>query len=521
MRPLFSVGDKVGDYQIVAKLRSGGMATLFLGRREGVEGFSRHVAIKVVHEHLAEDEMFVRMFVDEALLSAKIQHPNVVHVEALGESGGRHFLVMEYVHGCALSTLLTSLGKLGRTLTPQLATYIAVKVAEGLHAAHETKDGDGQLLGVVHRDVTPQNVLIAYRGHVKLIDFGVAKARGRAQQTTGGSLKGKIGYMSPEQAFGESVDRRTDVYALGVVLWEMLTGRRAFKASNELALLQMVRDPKLVPASTYNASVPPALDAVIAKATAREAADRFSTAQEMRRALAKAMPAALALDASDIERLLRAVVGNDMETERQLLPESVSGLLSDPGAPEEPSEQVVATLTVSAVDLESEPASIDVPIPSGVSELDDERALVAAGRRRFQLAAVLVAGLTFGVVVGGVYRALGSGDDEAPSSVGPVSAPTRSVDSRPNEGVHRAPIQAEAALIETPDAGRAEHEVSGTGEPSESDSADGAGAERPTVTPDAGSEPAPRPRIRRRRRARRPRRRSQPSTTGVPLADEF
>ncbi|MBX3270776.1 MAG: serine/threonine protein kinase, partial [Sandaracinaceae bacterium] len=349
---MFSVGEKVGDYEIVAQLKSGGMATLFLGRRGGVEGFSRHVAIKVVHEHLASDPSFVRMFVDEALLSAKIQHPNVVHVEELREVRGRHFLVMEYVHGCALSQLVGALRRRSRTLSPELATYVAVKLAEGLHAAHETRGSDGELLGVVHRDVSPQNVLLAYRGHVKLIDFGVAKARGRTQQTTGGSIKGKIGYMSPEQAFGRPVDRRTDVYALGVVLWESLTGRRAFTADNDFALLELVRDPKIPLAASYNPGVSAALDAVIAKATAREADDRYESAQQMRKALAQAMPAALALDASDLEKLLAATMADAIEADRRLLPQSVSGVIEpSPRVSPAQAEDVVHTLTVSAAGL--------------------------------------------------------------------------------------------------------------------------------------------------------------------------
>jgi eukaryotic-like serine/threonine-protein kinase len=193
---MFEVGEQVGDYQIVARLKSGGMATLFLGRRRGASGFAKHVAIKVIHPHLAEDPAFVRMFVDEALLSARIQHPNVVHVEELKRRDGKYFLVMEYVHGVALVQLLRTLGRKGRRLAPDLAVQIAARIADGLHAAHETRDPDGQTAGVVHRDVSPQNVLLAWAGHVKLIDFGVAKAHGRATHTIGGSLKGKVRYMS-------------------------------------------------------------------------------------------------------------------------------------------------------------------------------------------------------------------------------------------------------------------------------------------------------------------------------------
>ncbi len=187
-RAVLRVGESVGGYEIVAKLRSGGMAALFLGRREGAAGFRRHVAIKVVHEHLAGDADFVRMFVDEALLSARIQHPNVVHVEELGEENGAHFLVMEYVHGVSLAQLLVALGARKRRLTVDLAVFIAMGAAAGLHAAHELRGDDGRPLGVVHRDVSPQNVLLARDGHVKLSDFGVAMSRGRATQTAGAML---------------------------------------------------------------------------------------------------------------------------------------------------------------------------------------------------------------------------------------------------------------------------------------------------------------------------------------------
>ncbi|MCZ7677608.1 MAG: serine/threonine protein kinase [Sandaracinaceae bacterium] len=365
---MFAVGERVGDYEIVAKLKAGGMATLFLGRRSGAEGFSRHVAIKVVHEHLANDPMFVQMFVDEALLSARIQHPNVVHVEELRELGGRHFLAMEYVHGCALSSLVGALRKRGRTLSPELATYVAVQVAEGLHAAHETKGADGQPLGVVHRDVTPQNVLLAYRGHVKLIDFGVAKARGRAQQTTGASLKGKIGYMSPEQAFGRPVDRRTDVYALGGGALGDADGAPGVRGGQRLRAARARARSEAPPASTFNSAVPPALDAVIARATAREAEQRFETAQQMRKALAQAMPSALALDASDLERLLAATLAEEMEAERRVLPESVSGIVSSALAPTSvDADEIVGTLTVSAAELLGAPRTAEPSSgPSGV-----------------------------------------------------------------------------------------------------------------------------------------------------------
>ncbi|MCA9556880.1 MAG: serine/threonine protein kinase, partial [Myxococcales bacterium] len=169
--------------------------------------------------------------------------PNVVHVEELGREGDQHFLVMEYVHGCSLSQLLKELAKRDRGLPPELAVSIAIQVLAGLHAAHEVRDESGRSAGVVHRDVSPDNALLSFDGHVKLIDFGIAKVQSHATQT-GGQLKGKLRYMSPEQASGGVVDRTTDIYALGIVLWEMLTMRRYFQADNELALLDMIRAPE-------------------------------------------------------------------------------------------------------------------------------------------------------------------------------------------------------------------------------------------------------------------------------------
>ncbi|HEY8432961.1 MAG TPA: protein kinase [Sandaracinaceae bacterium] len=548
---MFAVGDTVGDYQIVAKLKSGGMATLFLGRRVGAEGFSRHVAIKVVHEHLANDPTFVQMFVDEALLSAKIQHPNVVHVEELRELNGRHFLAMEYVHGCPLSTLMTALRERGRTLGPELATYIAVEVAEGLHAAHETKGSDGQLLGVVHRDVSPQNVLLAYRGHVKLIDFGVAKARGRAQQTTGGSLKGKIGYMSPEQAFGRPVDRRTDVYALGVVLWEMLTGRRAFAADNDFALLELVRNPNLPPPSTLNPAVPPALDAVVARATAREPDQRFETAQQMRKALAQAVPSALALDASDLERLLAATVGEEIERERRVLPESVSGIVSAALLPAPAdAEEIVATLTVSAANLlatgadptsrssgvrEKAPEPFASPSGTLVLPTNAPEAASPAPARASRAPWIALGASTALLVIGGAavlaWKLVSEPPPmeaiELPRTAEPSVSPQAEPPAPPTQAVPVLPSdEPTAAVAEPPGAPVAE----GSAAPSDERAAAVAEPHEPVAPPSAGaapSEPAADP-VRERRAATRPARprpvrrssRREPPG-GVPLADEF
>jgi len=320
------LGETIGGYEIVARLRSGGMANLFLGRRRGAAGFSRPVVIKVIHPHLASDEDFVHMFVDEAKISARIDHPNVVHVEELGEEEGMYYLVMEYVHGVSLGELTKALRKKERALSPELATAIAIRVADGLHGAHETRDQAGDLLHIVHRDVSPQNVLISYRGHVKLIDFGVAKARGRASQTEGGSLKGKIRYMSPQQAFGGHVDRRADIYSLAIVLWEILTQQHLFRATNDMALLEMVRSPDVAPPSYYNDAVPPALDEAVMRALSPNPDARPPTGLEFRSALAAAVPGAAGLPAAEVAKIVAAVTGDKVQARAAKLRKKAPGL---------------------------------------------------------------------------------------------------------------------------------------------------------------------------------------------------
>lgn len=368
---MLRVGESVGGYDIVAKLRAGGMATLFLGKKHGAAGFSRHVAIKVVHEHLASDPDFVRMFVDEALLQARIQNPHVVHVEELGESEGAHFMVMEYVHGCALAQLLLALSKRKRRPQIDIAVSIALQTLAGLHAAHELRGDDGKPLGVVHRDVSPQNVLLSRDGHVKLIDFGVAKAASSLNQTQGAMLKGKLRYMPPEQANGRPVDRRADLYALGIVLWEMLTMRKLFGATDDLALLDLVRNPVVEPPSKWAADVSPALDRVVLKALHKDPAQRFATAQEMRRALAEACPGATMMEASSIAELIEASVGDELEKERKALPAAVGAQVGpSPDRTrviEERADEVLLTLTVSALGLDNVKSDM-APISGSMSD---------------------------------------------------------------------------------------------------------------------------------------------------------
>jgi serine/threonine protein kinase len=301
------VGSQVGPYELAAEIGRGGMARLFVGRRRGPGGFSRRVAIKVLAPELAQIPEMVRMFLDEARLTAAIHHPNVVHVEELGEHAGLPYLVMEHIDGAPLVDVLRALAHSRRLPAADVSIAIAARIAEGLHAAHEITDELGRSLELVHRDVSPQNVLIDAHGEVKLIDFGVAKARDRLAQSRPGEAKGKLAYMSPEQLSGQPIDRRTDVFALGVVVWEMLTLRRLFARADDLTTILAIRSATIDPPSRFRDDLDPRLDWVIATALARALDERFTTTMALRCALLASCREAIAIDASAIAAFVREV----------------------------------------------------------------------------------------------------------------------------------------------------------------------------------------------------------------------
>ena len=270
-----------GRYKLLCRFATGGMANIYLARLEGSVGFEKFVAIKRIHEHLCDNEEFIQMFVDEARLCARITHPNVAQVIELGTIGGAHFIAMEYIEGEPLSLVM-------RRTRPPLThcARIIASAAAGLHAAHELRDQNGSLLNVVHRDVSPQNILVAYDGSVKLVDFGVARARTNLHTTTAGQVKGKYAYMAPEQVTAEPViDRRTDVFALGVVLYEISTAHRLFKSTSDAATITKVQKMEIPPPSRVMKDYPSGLEAIVLRALSREKEDRFQTADEMEDAL--------------------------------------------------------------------------------------------------------------------------------------------------------------------------------------------------------------------------------------------
>lgn len=279
----------VGRYVIHAELASGGMATVHLGQARGVGGFARVVAIKRLHPQFVKDPAFVEMFTDEARLASRIQHPNVVPTLDVVSADDELFVVMEYVTGETLARLIVAARKAGKRVPPPIAAAIACQCLAGLQAAHDAIGENGEPLELVHRDVSPQNVILGEDGTARLLDFGVAKARGRLHVTAEGIVKGKLGYMAPEQLLGQALDRRTDVYAAAVVLWESLATRRLFV--EEPALTPLLGKP-IQPPSTFAPDVPATLDAIVVKALSSQAADRYSSARAMAEAIAAAVPLA-------------------------------------------------------------------------------------------------------------------------------------------------------------------------------------------------------------------------------------
>jgi serine/threonine protein kinase len=275
----------IGRYALFDEIASGGMATVHLGRLMGAAGFSRVVAIKRLHRQYVRDPEFVSMLIDEARLAARIRHPNVVPTLDVVNTDGELFLVMEYVQGESLMRLLRAARKLEQPIEPAIAVAIITGVLHGLHAAHTAVGEQGEELGIVHRDVSPQNVMVGSDGVPRVLDFGIAKATGRVQTTKDGQIKGKLAYMAPEQLAGDAVGPYTDVYAASLVLWEALAGRRTFEANQEAELFGQVLLGANEPPSDHNPEVSPALDELVMRGLARNHDDRFATAREMALAL--------------------------------------------------------------------------------------------------------------------------------------------------------------------------------------------------------------------------------------------
>ncbi|MHB1845179.1 MAG: serine/threonine protein kinase, partial [Deltaproteobacteria bacterium] len=302
--------EQFGKYQLLHKLASGGMGEVWLARQSGPAGFDRFVAVKRLLPNLAENNEFVQMFLDEARLVARLNHPNICQVFEFGCEKGSYYLAMEYMHGESLGSVLERSIKEKKPIAASLSAYLLAEACEGLHYAHERKDDSGVSLGLVHRDISPSNVFVTYDGNVKLLDFGIAKAAHRLTQTVAGAVKGKFGYIAPEVYRGATIDRRVDVFALGVVLWEMLAKKRLFRRETEYETLRAIVDEPTPDPRDANPAIPEGLAQIALRALEKEPADRYQTALEMRRAIVNQLRSFQGeLDATSVAAMMEGVYG--------------------------------------------------------------------------------------------------------------------------------------------------------------------------------------------------------------------
>jgi serine/threonine-protein kinase len=317
---------RVGNYFLCDEIGAGGMARVFIGRARGDFGFGRTVAIKTIHDSYAADPQFLTIFVDEARLASRIPHPNVVGIVDVIAESGSVFLVLDYVHGVTLANLMARSSEDGIPISIAVAAAAVRDLLRGLHAAHEAAAENGTPLGIVHRDVSPQNVIVGADGSARLFDFGVAKAVGRIQTTRDGSFKGKLAYMAPEQLRREEIDRRVDVFAAAVILWELLAGRRLFVADNEAQVLAGILCGDIQAPSTIRQGVPPALDAVVMRGLERQRDKRFASAAEMMAALDRAVECA---DSEAVSRVVRSLGAETLERRAALVARAEQCVLPD------------------------------------------------------------------------------------------------------------------------------------------------------------------------------------------------
>ncbi len=325
-----------GDYQLIAKLATGGMAEIFLARKAGAPA-SELIVLKRILPHLAEDEHFVTMFRDEADLASQLRHKNICQVESFGEIGGTWYIAMEYLHGVPLSRMMTRLSKAAKMLDVRVVAGIIAQACEGLHAAHEAVGPDGAPLNVVHRDVSPPNIMVCHDGTVKLLDFGIAKARGANSRTRTGTVKGKNAYMSPEQILGKPLDRRSDVFALATVMYEMLAIKRLFHRDSDFLTFKAITEEPIPDIRERRPDLTPGVRAALVQAMARDPNGRFPTAAGFAAALRGAVatqggPAST----NDLARLLFTDFGDEMAARDEILKAADDQAIQPPSPPKPP-----------------------------------------------------------------------------------------------------------------------------------------------------------------------------------------
>jgi len=443
---------------------AGGMATLHYGRLLGPAGFSRTVAIKRLHAHLSEDPDFVAMFLDEARLAARIHHPNVIQTLDVESSEGEIFVVLDYVHGDSLSRLLREARRVGEPATPELVCAILFGALEGLHAAHEARDPKGEPLELVHRDVSPHNILIGTDGIARVLDFGVAKARGRAQTTRVGQLKGKLSYMAPEQLRGGKVTRRSDIFSAAVVLWEALTGARLFQGDDEGDVVNRLLAEEIPSPRQCAPFLTRELEAIVMRGLERDPARRFPTARHMALAIEDLAVMATPIEVGAwVERVAGVTLAQ--RAERVASIEAEFNRVIDAGPTDGAGAVVVAalpphrptapsvtgatarTVAVPGLARSEDKTTVDPgtdPTRTGVASVSDMnvRALTRRRSRVASLAWLVAGGAALGLVL--MIRAVGGGPSPEAAAGASLSAVASTTVVEPS------PVPAASQVIEGP-----------------------------------------------------------------------
>ncbi len=311
-------GSRLGRYEIVKRIAAGGMAELFLARTAGMQSIQQVVVIKRILPQLATQAQFVEMFLDEARIAATLQHPNVVQMHDVGEENGNYYIAMEYLHGEDARSMVVAALRQQRRVPLPVVLHLVTGVAAGLHYAHDKVDFDGRPLRIVHRDVTPQNIVVTFDGNVKLVDFGIAKASNRLNETRFGTLKGKVAYMSPEQCTGQPLDRRSDIFSLGIVLFELSLCRRLFRGKSDFEILKSIVEEPIPRPTAIDRDYPPELERIVLRALARDPSERYQSAKEMQVELEHlATELQLPVNASTTSAFISEMFGRKLELWRE------------------------------------------------------------------------------------------------------------------------------------------------------------------------------------------------------------
>ncbi len=480
-------GVEFGQYRLLERIGVGGMAEVWKARMTGVEGFQKTVAIKKILPHLTDSPAFVDMFIDEAKLAAQLNHANIIHIYDLGKIGADYYIAMEYVEGENLRNILNAARERGKPLSVGLALHVAARLASALEHAHHKRDFEDRDLGLVHRDVSPQNVLIGYEGTIKLCDFGIVKAVSKSSHTQMGALKGKLQYMSPEQAWGKVVDGRSDIFAVGTLLFEMLTGRRLFAGESEMEVLEAVRECRVQKPSELRPEVSDDVDAVVLKALEVEPGERFQSAGDLARRLEDLLaamrpsPGQAELAAYMAELFDRARGGAaGQESPVVLPPRAGTGTPAPPAAPAgaapaagesggEPAER-------------SEPGSEVSPALQAVEPVSPVEPEEGGGRGKGLLVAAILVALVVGALLVWYFLRPAARNGAAPETQAPVTVaePAGPPEATPDQAQEQASAPAPAGAAQGPVAGETQPEGAGAGSETAAEGAREGAQEAPT-----------------------------------------